>query len=296
MKQSIQLREESAVANLTVFVDDGVLSKLPDVCVIDGLRTEAWYPLGFTVAAGIAASDGRRLLVKSSSQAGLSVNPANSESPRVPPLVSDFRRLLFSASIGAVSIIAAEGRYIGAMGGSLTANAVIVGIYGYYPPSSLSYLILTLAVFQGAGPDTLALWLTGTEPTGRLSKAHATATNIPAQWSIVAIGSVVVLVFSASLLGQPWVVVLSAAVVTTSWLVTLVSYAVHYARVATTVGGLKFPGDGDVVFWDCLYLATQVHTTFSSSDVTVETTSIRRKITGHTLLAFAFNTVIIALL
>ena len=28
----------------------------------------------------------------------------------------------------------------------------------------------------------------------------------------------------------------------------------------------------------------------------METTSIRRKITGHTLLAFAFNTVIIALL
>jgi len=174
----------------------------------------------------------------------------------VPRLVSDFRRLVLSASIGAVSIIVAECLYIGAVGGRLTANAVIVGIYGYYALTSLSYLILTLAVFQGAEPDTLALWLTGTEPTGRLSKAHAIATNIPAQWS--------------SLLGQPWVVVLSAAVVTTSWLVTLVSYAVHYARAATTVGGLNFPGDGDVVFWDCLYLATKVQTTFSSSDVTVE--------------------------
>ena len=190
----------------------------------------------------------------------------------MPRLVSDFRRLVLSASIGAVSIIVAECLYIGAVGGRLTANAVIVGIYGYYALTSLSYLILTLAVFQGAEPDTLALWLTGTEPTGRLSKAHAIATNIPAQWSVIAIaiGSVVVLVFSPSLLGQPWVVVLSAAVVTTSWLVTLVSYAVHYARAATTVGGLNFPGDGDVVFWDCLYLATKVQTTFSSSDVTVE--------------------------
>jgi uncharacterized membrane protein len=190
----------------------------------------------------------------------------------------------------------AESLYIGAAGWSLTTNAVIVGVYGYYALTSLSYLVLTLAVFQGAESDTLALWLTGTEPTGRLSKAHATATNIPAQWFVIAIGSVVVLVFSPSLLGQPWVVVLSAAVVMTSWLVTLVSYAVHYARAATTVGGLTFPGDGDLVFWDCLYLATQVQTTFSSSDVTVETTLIRRRITGHRLLAFTFNTVIIALL
>jgi uncharacterized membrane protein len=51
-----------------------------------------------------------------------------------------------------------------------------------------------------------------------------------------------------------------------------------------------------VVFWDCVYLATQVQTTFSSSDVVVETTLTRRIVSGHTLVAFAFNTVIIALL
>lgn len=106
-----------------------------------------------------------------------------------------------------------------------------------------------------APPDTLALWLAGTAPTGRLSKVQASFPNIPAQWSIIAIGSVVVLVFSPSLLGQPWVVILSAAVVTTSWLGTLVSYAVRYARVAVTEGELSFPGEGDVVFWDCFYLA-----------------------------------------
>jgi uncharacterized membrane protein len=76
-------------------------------------------------------------------------------------------------------------------------------------------------------------------------------------------------------------------VVTTSWLVTVVSYAVHYARIAATVGGLTFPGDKSVVFWDCVYLATQVQTTFSSSDVTIETTLTRRIITGHTLVRAA---------
>ncbi len=89
---------------------------------------------------------------------------------------------------------------------------------------------------------------------------------------------------------------LSAAVVMMSWLVTMVAYAVHYARIAATVGGLTFPGDEGVVFWDCVYLATQVQTTFSSSDVTIETTLARRIVTGHTLVAFAFDTIIIALL
>lgn len=186
--------------------------------------------------------------------------------------------------------------YVGAAGGSLTADAVIVGIYSYYALSSLTYFILTFAVFRGAEPDTLAHWLAGTAPTGRLLKVQAsfagTGPTIPAQWSVLAIGSVVVLAFSPSLLRQPWVVILSAAVVLTSWLVTLVSQAVHYARVAVTVGGIVFPGEGDVVFWDCLYLVAQVQTTFSSSDVTVETTLTRKIITGHTFVAFAFNTVI----
>jgi uncharacterized membrane protein len=48
------------------------------------------------------------------------------------------------------------------------------------------------------------------------------------------------------------------------------------------------------------YLATQVQTTFSSSDVTVGSTATRKIVTGHALVAFAFafafNTVIIALL
>ncbi len=62
---------------------------------------------------------------------------------------------------------------------------------------------------------------------------------------------------------------LSAAVVTTAWLVTVVSYTVHYARVAATVGGLTFPGDQGVVFWDCVYLATQVRPLLIP-DVTIE--------------------------
>jgi len=219
---------------------------------------------------------------------------------RTPRLVSDFDRLLFSVAIGAACTVVAGVLYLAISSNGLSGDAAIVAIYIFSSLASLAYFITTFAVFQDADSVTLARWLSGSAATGRLSKVQATfagtGPNIPAQWSVLAIGSVAVLVFSPHLLKDPWVIALSAFVVATAWLVTMASYAVHYARVVATVGGLTFPSDEGVVFWDCVYLATQVQTTFSSSDVTVETTLTRRIVTGHTLIAFAFNTVIIALL
>ena len=224
-------------------------------------------------------------------------DPAQARTPR---LASDFQRLLFSVAIGAPATAVAEGLYLAISGNGLSAVAVVVAAYIFSAASSLAYFITTFAIFQNADADSLARWVAATAPTGRLSRLQAefagTGPTISVQWSGLAIVSVVVLALSPDLLRQPLVIALSAAVVTTSWLVTIASYAVHYARVTATVGGLTFPGDGGVVFWDCVYLATQVQTTFSSSDVVVETTLARRIVSGHTLVAFAFNTVIIALL
>jgi uncharacterized membrane protein len=195
---------------------------------------------------------------------------------------------------------AAEALYLVVSGSGLSAIAAVVAVYIFSATSSLAYFITAFAVFQNADAESLARWVAATAPTGRLSRVQAefagTGPTITVQWSGLAILSVVVLAFSPDLLRQSLVIELSAAVVTTSWLVTIAAYAVHYARVTATVGGLAFPGDSKVVFWDCVYLSTQVQTTFSSSDVVVETTLTRRIVSGHTLVAFAFNTVIIALL
>jgi hypothetical protein len=222
------------------------------------------------------------------------------EQTQTPRLVADFDRLVFSAAIGAACTVVAVGLYLGVSGTGLSGDAIVVAAYVFSSLASLAYLVATFFVLQDADSSTLARWLSATAPTGRMSRVQAsfagTGPNIPAQWSGLAIGSVAVLVFSPHLLREPWVVALSALVVATSWLVTVASYAVHYARLIATVGGLTFPGDKGVVFWDCVYLSAQVQTTFSSSDVTIETTLARRIVTGHTLVAFAFNTVIIALL
>jgi uncharacterized membrane protein len=221
-------------------------------------------------------------------------DPAQAYTPR---LASDFKRLLASAAIGAAVTVVAEGLYL-AVSNSSVGVAIIVAAYIFSAAASLAYFITTFAVFQDADAATLARWVATTAPSGRLSKLQAefagTGPTLSVQWSGLAIVSVVVVAFNRNL-QHPLVVALSAAVVTTSWLVTIVSYAVHYARVTATVGGLTF-STTDVVFWDCVYLATQVQTTFSSSDVGIDSTLTRKIVTGHTLVAFAFNTVIIALL
>ncbi len=86
------------------------------------------------------------------------------------------------------------------------------------------------------------------------------------------------------------------AVVTGSLLLTLTAYAVHYAREQSDNGGLDFPKTPTPTYADYFYLAVQVGTTFGASDVTVESTRMRRLVTGNSLISFTFNTVIVALL
>jgi uncharacterized membrane protein len=67
-------------------------------------------------------------------------------------------------------------------------------------------------------------------------------------WSVVAIASVVILPLFPELPQNGYVIGLAGAVVASGWLVTVISYAVHYARLTATAGGLDFPGKGGTVF------------------------------------------------
>lgn len=57
-----------------------------------------------------------------------------------------------------------------------------------------------------------------------------------------------------------------------------------------------FPGRPELVRRDYFYLAVQVSTTFSTSDVELTTTEMRGTSTAQSILAFVVNTVIVALL
>jgi hypothetical protein len=86
------------------------------------------------------------------------------------------------------------------------------------------------------------------------------------------------------------------AVVISSFVMIVISYAVHYARADATRGGFAFPGEEAPRFMDYVYLAGQVSTTFGASDVALTSSSARRAVLSHSLIAMAFNTVLISLL
>lgn len=114
--------------------------------------------------------------------------------------------------------------------------------------------------------------------------------------AFMALTGVLVLIFLPTVRGNPVFLVLGGTLVVCAWVDMLVTYAAYYARKHIGEGGFAFPGEGGTSMEDFLYFASAVQTTFGTTDVTVVSTSMRRTVRIHAMLAFAFNTVIVALL
>lgn len=230
----------------------------------------------------------------------MTVPAADATTPRrVPRMAYDVVRLSLAAVAGLV-LTAVLLSIPGLAGFPIDPEWIVIGLFSFSAGSSLFYMIHTWWVFGRVDGATLRSWLIATDPHGRMSYLGAelsgTGPTIAVQWSVVAVGAVLVFTIWPGLLDRPVTVLLSVIVVAVSWSVTAVAYAVHYARIDAARGGLTYPDATPRVFWDYFYLSVQVQTTFSTSDVSLTSTAARKVVTGHTLVSFAFNTVIIAML
>lgn len=99
---------------------------------------------------------------------------------------------------------------------------------------------------------------------------------------------------------------LAAVSILCSWLVTHTVFALHYAHAYYGDGkslidrgavrhGLEFPGAGPAVYSDFLYFSFVIGMTCQTSDVQICDVGMRRLAVAHGILAFFFNTVILAL-
>lgn len=218
----------------------------------------------------------------------------------VPRAAFDVVRLGYAVGAGVTSAAVTLVVYLVASG-RLTGDSLVTALFAFSAGWSVAYLMHTLAVFRRLDALQLAAALKGSAPRGRASRIGAmisgTAPTIAVQWSIIAIAAVLVFTLWPGLLTDPVTVWFSILVVASSWGVTVVAYAVHYARFDAERAGIEFPGtDRGRVFLDYLYLAVQVQTTFGTSDVNLTESPARGLVTGHTIVSFAFNTVIIAML
>lgn len=174
-------------------------------------------------------------------------------------------------------------------------------ILAYWATIAIVFVVITSLVFGRADGATLARWLRETSPgSGRARLWYLVNGGGAASWavtgSVVAVGAVVVLSVDATFRSDPLLVWTSVGAVIGALALTITAYAVRYARFYAQSGGLTFPGGAEPRFSDFVYLAVQIATTFSTSDVAITNPRLRRTVTTNSLISFAFNTVVVALL
>lgn len=96
--------------------------------------------------------------------------------------------------------------------------------------------------------------------------------------------------------------VLALVTVALSWTFVHVIFAFHYAHLfyAPAAGGgdrsgLIFPGDDDPDYWDFLHFSLIIGVAAQTADVQISDKGLRRTSTVHSVTAFVFNTVVVAL-
>jgi uncharacterized membrane protein len=101
--------------------------------------------------------------------------------------------------------------------------------------------------------------------------------------------------------GQEWRVWLAAATVVLSWMFVQIVFAMHYAHLyyleeeeGAPKGGLEFGQCGEPDYWDFFHFSIVMGATSQTADITFTSKEMRRVGTIHTLVAFGFNTAILA--
>ena len=101
-------------------------------------------------------------------------------------------------------------------------------------------------------------------------------------------------------------VALAIGTVSVSWFVTQLIFALHYAHEyyapdddgdpgTLQQGGLKFPDDDEPDYWDFVHFAVVIGVASQTADIEFTSKRMRRIGTVHGIVAFTFNTVVLAL-
>ena len=161
-----------------------------------------------------------------------------------------------------------------------------------------AYLLLTTALVVRAVPDKLR----------RIAVLEDEGIGVIVAIAVSAV--VVSLAAIFSVLAQPGKpdmtqLLLTLASAPLGWLMLHTVAALHYAHLYYRAdaqdgepkdsGGLKFPDCSEPHAWDFIYHSFTIGMTAQVSDVTVISTSMRHVVLLHSVIAFVFNTVLIAM-
>jgi uncharacterized membrane protein len=93
-----------------------------------------------------------------------------------------------------------------------------------------------------------------------------------------------------------WDVALAGSSILLAWLFVALVFAQEYAHSYYMAGkGLKFSGESEPDYWDVTYFSLVLNMTCQTSDVAITTRPMRRLVLLHSVIAFFFNVIILAL-
>jgi uncharacterized membrane protein len=165
--------------------------------------------------------------------------------------------------------------------------------------STALYLVLALTMMSRSNIDRIRVRAAG-QDEGQI--VILGLTTITALVSLA--GIMRELALAKSLQGQgTWQhVALAGVTVILSWSFLHTMFAVHYAHEfyggteEEPVRGLDFPGPEPPDYWDFVYYSFIIGTACATADVNISSGRMRRITTLHCIVAFFFNTTILALM
>ena len=158
------------------------------------------------------------------------------------------------------------------------------------------YLIVLLSKMRGATPEHIAERAAETDQ-GRHFTLYVSLTGV-----VISVAVIVAEAGAAAIGPKAVHVAFVFLTVALSWLFIHTTFAAHYAHEyygpgesRNVRGGLLFPGGEKPDFWDFWHFALVIGVANQTADVQITGKTIRRIVTLHGIMAFVFNTVILAL-
>lgn len=175
-----------------------------------------------------------------------------------------------------------------------TATAAIIG----WDVLCVAFMLSVTAAMIGHSPDDIRA-RAEREDEGR--GLILTLVLIAAAASVAAIGAQLSLAKGEHGWLRAGHIALAFSTVAASWLMVQLVFALHYAHeyydveAGRDARGLDFPGGVAPDYWDFLHFSIVIGVAAATADVDFTSKELRRIGTVHSLVAFAFNTMIVAL-
>ncbi|GGF51368.1 hypothetical protein GCM10011519_26730 [Marmoricola endophyticus] len=211
-------------------------------------------------------------------------------------LLSESRRTALSISVGVVVGL------LLALLVPLRLSGVDAGVL-FLLPYLVAYFVATVVVFIAAPHELVRTWASRSARGSFVQRyVFGTAPGPGVSISLAAIALIIAMLWLPGVLGSSLPagarVGVAAALVAVAWGSVVVSFAVAYEadHLLRDGKGLDFPGGERAEWSDYVYFAMAVMTTFGTTDVTVTSQEMRRTVSVNGVVAFVFNTVIVAAL